>query len=259
MPVYRAEGIVLRRVALGEADRLVTLYTREHGKLYAVARGARKPTSRLGGRVEPYTHLRALLASGRSLDILTQVEVVEPFGALRTDLQRMAYAAYAVELVDKATATREPHAQLFHLLIDTLRGMCNGDPEVAALRFSLRLLILQGYRPSLDRCVGCGRSLGPFPRFSTSLGGVLCRRCGDQDPGAWTVDGLVLAGLKNLLRGSRTGPGPAMGDPGTRERIRQILIEFAENQLETHLQAPRVIRRLEGTEKGNRGRPSEIS
>jgi len=246
MPVYRAEGIVLRRVELGEADRLITLYTREHGKLHAVAKGARKPTSRLGGRIEPFTYLRGLLATGRSLDILSQVEVVESFGTLRADLPRMAYAAYAVELIDRATAAREPNAQLFHLLLGTLRAMCDGDPELAALRFSLRLLVLQGYRPSLNRCVGCGRSTALPQRFSTSLGGVLCPRCGEQDPNAWEVDGPLLAGLRILLGGPRAGPGPALEDPALRGRIRQLLIEFAEIRLETRLKTPRVIRHLEG-------------
>src|SRR5574341_1723464 len=108
MPVYKAEGIVLRRVNLGEADRIVTLLTREYGRLSAVAKGARKPKSRFVGRLELFTHLRGLLAQGRTLDVVSQVEVVDPFPAVRTDLGRMSAASFVAEVTDRALPERDP-------------------------------------------------------------------------------------------------------------------------------------------------------
>src|SRR2546425_756863 len=116
MPVYKAEGIVIRRGNLGEADRLVTLLCRDQGKVTAAAKGARKPKSRFAGRLELFSHVRVLLAVGRTLDVVSQVEVATAFAALRENLDRLAYAALTVELADRATADREPAPDLFRVL-----------------------------------------------------------------------------------------------------------------------------------------------
>ena len=118
--VYRAEGIVLRRIAVGEADRIVTLFTREHGKIQVIAKGSRRLLSRFAGATEPFVHLRTLLAVGQNLDVLTQAEVQNAFPRLRDDLARLGYAAYFVELVDASVAERQPQPEIWDLLLAAL-------------------------------------------------------------------------------------------------------------------------------------------
>ncbi len=129
MPVYKTEAIVLRQQALGEADRIVTLFTREYGKLRAAAKGIRRPASRLGGRLEPFTHARLLLARGRTLDVIAQAEIVEAFAGVRADLIRSAYAAYVAELVDRGLADRDPHQEVFALTLAGGAFPASGAPR----------------------------------------------------------------------------------------------------------------------------------
>ncbi|MCK5922153.1 MAG: DNA repair protein RecO, partial [Methylococcales bacterium] len=112
---YRTEAIILSRRNLGEADRLLTLYTREFGKKQALAKGARKPQSRKTGHVELFMRTNFLIAKGRTFDIITQAELVETYAALRTDLIRTTYASYAVELLDRFTPEEDKHVSLYEL------------------------------------------------------------------------------------------------------------------------------------------------
>src|ERR1051325_8250199 len=121
--VYRVEGIVLRRLSIGETDRVVTLFTPARGKIGVVAKGARGPRSRLGGVTEPFTYLRALLAQGQNLDVLTQAESINPFTAIRKDLARVGYASYFVELIDAGTDERHPSRTLWDLLLGSLSAL----------------------------------------------------------------------------------------------------------------------------------------
>lgn len=177
---YRCQGIVLRRVNVGEADRIITLYTREKGKLQAIAKGARKSLSKLAGSTELFTYGRYFLASGRDLDILTQSEIKEPFPRIRTDLKRIAYATYFVELINGLIEEFEPNYELFDTLLSALY-LLEGevDPEIVGRYFELQVMSQLGYRPELDRCIRCDAepSSEQIP-FSPSLGGRVCEECG---------------------------------------------------------------------------------
>jgi len=179
--LYRTEGIVLRRSDLGEADRLLVLFTPGYGKLRVLAKGVRKVPSRKAGHVEPFMRSQFLLARGRNLDIVTQVEAIETHQALRGDLLRAGYAYYLVELVDAFTEEGEENEALYHLLADSLSCLAAGDePAILARFFELRLLTCVGYRPELRRCVSCGTPHEPAAVFfSVGDGGVRCRRCGE--------------------------------------------------------------------------------
>ena len=171
MPVYKAEAIVLRQQTLGESDRIVTLFTREYGKVRAVARGIRRPTSRLAGRIEPFTHARLLLARGRTFDIIAQAEIVRPFPGVRVDLLRGAYAAYVMELIDRGVPERDRQEEIFVLIVDALDALewaREDDAEIASLKFAVRLAGLLGYQPETAACVECGRRL---PRAQGVAGG----------------------------------------------------------------------------------------
>lgn len=177
---YRCQSIVLRRVNVGEADRIITLYTREKGKLAAVAKGARKGLSKLSGATELFTFGKYFLASGRELDILTQAEIKEPFPTIRTDLKRIAYATYFVELINNLIEEREPNYDLFDTLLSALYLLEGGvDPEIVGRYFELQVMSMLGYRPELDRCIRCdAEPITDQVAFSPSLGGRVCPECG---------------------------------------------------------------------------------
>ncbi len=182
MAVYKTNALVLRRIPLGEKDKIVTLFTREYGKLNAVAKGARRTTSRLAGATEPLMLLRALLAEGMNLDILTQCEIRESFSHLRSDFGLILRATYACELLDKLTVERDPSPEAFDLLLSTLYVLQRAvEPDAALHAFELQFLAQIGYEPRLDACARCGKDLadGEGAGFSASRGGLLCGPCAD--------------------------------------------------------------------------------
>jgi DNA repair protein RecO (recombination protein O) len=179
---YRTQGVVLKQTKLGEFDKIVTIYTPEFGKLKAVAKGACRPKSKLGGNVELLTHSLLYMARGRNLDIVTQSQTIDGFLALKSDLWRMACGLYLVELIDSFTAEGGESRRLFDLLLDTLSRLNEPDSNEIALRyFELHLLHHLGYRPQLRRCVACDSLIKPVGNFfSPSKGGVLCPRCSSE-------------------------------------------------------------------------------
>ena len=193
--VYRTDVIILRRTDFGEADRLLTVFTPDRGKLRLVAKGARKPTSRKSGHVELFSLGRLLVAVGRNLDIVTQAETLEPFLPLRENLLRTTYAYYVAELADAFTAERDENRPLFDLLVDAFGWLCFGDDDgsheldqklkLLARYYELHLLGLAGYQPQLFFCAGCKKRLEPETNYlSAGEGSVLCPKCGHDRAGA---------------------------------------------------------------------------
>lgn len=180
---YQTQGIILKQTKLGEFDKIVTIYTPEFGKLRAVAKGACRPKSKLGGNVEPLTHSLMLLARGRNLDIITQSQTINGFLGLKSDLWRMACGLYILELIDSFTVEAGENRPLFDLLLDTLNQLSKPDSNEIILRyFELHLLHYLGYRPQLRRCVNCDSPLKPVVNFfSPSKGGLLCPPCNSEE------------------------------------------------------------------------------
>ena len=196
--VYKTPAIVLRQRRLGDADKIVTLYSANFGKLDAVAKGVRRVTSRLAGHVEPLNHGAYLIARGRNLDIITQAQTIETFQPLRDDLDRLSRALYAAELLDRATEERAENFALYRLLLDALRRLATNDELDMPLRFfEMSLLGQLGYRPQLEVCVVCARQLPADGNdWAPGLGGVSCPDCRPEDT---PVRKLSANGLK-LLR-----------------------------------------------------------
>ena len=195
---YTTDAIVLSRFDFGEADRILTLITPGAGKIKAIAKGIRRPTSRLGGSLEPFAELRLALAHGRTFDVVTQVAVVHPWLRLRDDLVSLGTASYLAELADGTLEERHATEPVYILL---KRGYEILDAGMAPARvarwFEMHLADELGVRPEVDRCVECGRLLDADERYRwvPPLGGVLCDRC----PGPpHERTGLSLDGLKLL-------------------------------------------------------------
>jgi DNA repair protein RecO (recombination protein O) len=193
VPLYRAEAVVLRTHKLGEADRIITLLTRDHGRVRAVAKGVRRTTSRWGSRLEPFSYVDLQLAEGRNLDVITQAETIVPFGSrLGADYERYTAGTAMLETAERVvTEDREPALQQFLLLVGGLRALTSDDkPALQVLdSFLLRSLSVAGYAPSFDGCARCGVE-GPHRWFHPAAGGVLCPACrlpGSANPAAETV------------------------------------------------------------------------
>lgn len=176
--VYTTEGVILRRRNIGEADSIFTVFSPTEGKFDAVARGVRKPRSHMRGHLEPLTRSKLLLAHGRTLDVFTQAETISGYRAIREDLDLCTSALYCAELIDRFTADREPHQDVYGLLLDILDALDAGAPLPAVRHFELQLLGLMGYEPQLDACALCGARLPESDvLLSASAGGFVCGEC----------------------------------------------------------------------------------
>lgn len=200
--VFTTEAIVLKRHNLGEADRIVTLYTPGEGKFRAVAKGVRRPASRLTGHLELFSLSLLQLARGRELDVVTQAESRAAFRNVRDDLTRTSQAYYALELVDRFTPDRLENRGVFDLLRELLEALDSPSPPPLALHyFEVHALAALGFRPQLTQCVLCRATIAPGANyFSHPLGGVACPACGPSEPTAQAIPVDVLKLLRYLQR-----------------------------------------------------------
>lgn len=177
MPSYRAEAIVLRTHKLGEADRIITFLTREHGKVRAVAKGVRRTKSRFGARLEPFSRVELLMHQGKNLDVITQAESLNAYGQeLAIDYTLWTAGQTMLETADRLTPEESVNAEAqYLLLVGALRTLVTGKHNSTLVldAYLLRALSLAGYSPSLDACITCGLS-GIQPFFHVSSGGALC-------------------------------------------------------------------------------------
>lgn len=201
-PLYRDDALVLRVQKLGEADRIVTLLTRQHGRVRTVAKGVRRTTSRFGARLEPFNHIDVQCSEGSSLDTVTQVEGRDLFGGrFQRDYPRYTAASAIVELAERLTPVeREPALKLYQLTLGALRALAEGRrPSSLVLdAYLLRAMSQAGWAPALRDCAVCGEA-GPHRAFSIAAGGVTCLNC--RPPGAAHPDPATLDLMAALLEG----------------------------------------------------------
>lgn len=198
--IYNTEAIVLRAMPIGEADRLFTLLTPQLGKLRATARGVRKPTSKLGGHLDPLTRSSLTINRGRNLDTITGADTLETFPLVKEDLEPLSRAIYAVELVDAFSPEEAASPQVYALFLETLRALGTApSPDLALRYFELHLLGFTGFSPTLDRCVECHEQVLPGQHlFSASASGILCPACRASQPQAAPISVDALKTLRFL-------------------------------------------------------------
>ncbi len=244
--LYRVEAIVIRRRDWDEADRLLTLYTREQGKLQAVAKGVRKPASRKSGHVELFTRAQLLVARTRSIHIVTQAETIQAFRVLRESLEASTLAHYFAELLDRFTGEGESDPALFDLLSLALGWLCEAeDFRLVARFYELRLLDLTGFRPDLHDCPKCGKQLKPVENYFSSMqGGVLCPGCGRDRRDAFR---LSLTAFK-VLRYGQTRSWDQFRrlrlSPELHAEVERVLYQYLLFVLERNLKSVEFLRQL---------------
>jgi DNA repair protein RecO (recombination protein O) len=237
----RVHAIVLRHANWGEADRLVTLYTREHGKLRAIAKGARKITSRKAGHLEPFTQVKLQLARGRDLFIVTQADTLDAYQSLRENLVLTGYASYLVELLDRFVYEEgSANPTLFRLLADSLKRLADGEDTWLAVRYyEMRLLDFLGFRPQLLKCANCGCEIKPEDQFfSFSLGGVVCLRCGQGLPHLKSISVETLKYLRHFQRSGYGEAARARPSAEVRAETENLMQAYFTYLLERELNSP---------------------
>ncbi len=238
MASYREQGIVLRTYKLGETDRIVHLLTQGRGKVRAVAQGVRRPGSRFGGRLEPYSHVELQLYEGRNLDRITQADLLAPHAAVRAEYATSAAAAVMVEVVDHVAQEGERDNGLFLLLRAGLQALDAGpdDPAIFVDAFLLRLASVVGFHVFTDACAVC-RTPGAHVFLSVTAGGVLCPECAPT--GTRAVDRAVIEAVALLTSGGEWSALPVLARerPAARARAASYARAFVEHHLDRRFRA----------------------
>jgi DNA repair protein RecO (recombination protein O) len=248
--LYRLEAVVLAGMDFKEADRILTLFSREEGKLRVIAKGIRKPTSRLGYGLDHLARVRLQLAGGRELDVVTGVELLDAHPALAGDVRAYAYASHVAELVDRLTVDRQANPAVFDILTGALAAITSGaDPYPVARYAELSLFTLLGFRPELYACVGCGAEIGPVVNaLSPRLGGLLCPACQRGEHGEYP---LSVEAQKYLRHLDRAGLAATLGlNPSERARreLEWAMLAWARQHAERDFTSLAVLRQVQSGE-----------
>ncbi|MCL4273326.1 MAG: DNA repair protein RecO [Anaerolineales bacterium] len=244
---FRASAVVLRHADWGEADRLLTLYTREQGMVRAIAKGARKVTSRKAGHLQPFTQITIQLAKGRDLLIVTQVETVNAFLPLHDDLLKTSHAAYVVELLLRFSYEDEgANPSIFRLLVETLgRIEAEEDAWLAVRYYEMRLLDAVGFRPQLFECANCSREIRAEDQFfSFTAGGVICPRCGEGLRNLSKISLEALKYLRHFQRSSYRDASRAYPGMEVKKEAETLMQGYFTYLLERELNTPGFIKRV---------------
>ena len=234
--LYRDEGVVLRTIKLGEADRIVTIFTQGHGKIRAVAKGVRKTSSRFGARLEPASHVALQCYKGRDLDIVTQTETIESNRAVREGYAMFTHAVPMLEVVDHVTPDRDPNAALYRMLTGALHTLGERRSALVTTAFFWKLLSLEGFQPLLDRCARCGADDHDIAlrAFDLADGGMLCVSCATLSGRIVSPEALDL--LRRLLGGNLNAALCEPPGPVTRE-VERLALAAVEYYLERRLRS----------------------
>ncbi len=238
----RTEGIILRRKDYGEADRILVMFSRKMGRISCLAKGSRKPTSKISGHLELFSRSSFLIAKGRNLHIISQAETIESYDGLRKDLAGIGRGSYLVELVDALTYEEGSNLKLYDLLLKTLESLNKGEnPSVVIHYYELHLLDLVGFRPELFNCVECGKKIIEQDQFlSGELGGVICPACITVIPGAAVrpISARTLKYLRHFQRSSLQSLLKLKIHQGLLDDLEKIIQYYLTHTLERNLNSP---------------------
>jgi len=236
---YQTEAFIIRKTKLGEADRILTLYTPHLGKIQAFAKGVRRPRSKLSGHLELLTHSMVSLVRGKNLDTIIGSQTINSFLSLKSDLELTSYALYITELVNQFTADHIEDKSLFDLLLETMHRLCQGGNEELLLRyFELHLLKEVGYRPQLYNCVLCQLPLKDSDGyFRPSSGGVLCPRCSRSQSSSFHVSVNGLEVLRLLQRDIQNIPNNLSISDNLSAELKRIMKRYIKYLLDRDIKS----------------------
>jgi len=239
----KTEAVVLRHSDMGEADRLLTMFSRDAGIIRAVAKGARRIHSKKAGHLEPFTRVSLMLARSHELWIVTQAVALDLFLPLREDLVLTAEAAYVLELIDRFSYEEGENRALYSLLVETLERLSRGDPVFPAVHFfELHMLDHIGFRPQLFNCVHCREEIQPRDQFfSAAQGGAVCPNCGGLVTDARPISMDALKYLRNFQRTAYTRLIQSVPSTKVEREVEVILQNYNTYLLERRLNTPQFL------------------
>lgn len=229
MPLIKLSGFVLRARSWGETDKLVTLFTKERGKLSSVVRGARKPQSHWGGAFEPLTLLDLLVYEKKERYTLTQCQITKSFHLLRQDTKASSTSYQIIELLENLIMEEDPNPQLFNEVEEAFTALEEGAPSLPLFNsFRLKLLTLLGFWPKLDACASCGKKVKAITLiFNPRLGGIICQDCQSFFQGNLTIKMKTLNRAQQILN----SPYSHIKEEKEDQELNEILNEFIGIQL----------------------------
>ncbi|MCD7033062.1 DNA repair protein RecO [Metabacillus sp. GX 13764] len=243
--LQKCEGIVIRTNDYGESNKIVTLYTRELGKTGVMARGAKKPSSRLSAVTQPFTYGMFLFQKSSGLGGLQQAETIDSMRAIREDIFLTAYASYISELLDKGTDNNQINPYLFELYYQTLRLLGEEqDPEILTRIFELKMLAVIGSKPELDGCSICGNKEGTF-HFSIREGGFICHRCFDKDPYRFAISPTTAKLLRLFYYFDLNRLGKISVKPETKKELKNVLEAYYQEYSGLYLKSKKFLDQIE--------------
>ncbi len=244
--IRKVEAVIISHKDFGEADRLIRLFSLEHGKLSAIAKGARKIRSRKAAHIEPFTYTALVLAKGQTFWIITQADTKAGYPGIREDLRKTAKAAYVLELADQLTGDEQPEPAIFHLITETLQRIdAVEDPFNAVLNFELRMLDFSGFRPDFFHCAGCHKEIQPQDQFfSVQQGGVLCPACGKLDGSPIPVSRNTLRHLRHFQRSAYSKVAEIKVDDITGAEIYRVISPYISYVTERKLNSPEFLNQI---------------
>jgi len=241
----KCEGIVIRRTDYGESNKIITLYTREWGKIGAMARGANKPNSRLSAVTQLFYYGYFLVQASSGLGGLQQGETVNSMRRVREDIFATAYASYIVELLDKSIEDKKPNPYLFELLYQTLNYINEGyDAEVLKFIFEMKMLQVNGLAPTLNQCAVCGQTEGEFS-FSLREGGFICHRCLDIDPYHFRISAAAVKLLRLFYYFDLSRLGNISVKPETKKELQKVMDAYYEEYSGLQLKSKKFLNQID--------------
>lgn len=245
MMLEKCEGIVIRTTDYAETNKIVTLYTREWGKVGVMARGAKKPNSRLTAITQLFTYGHFLIQRGRGLGSLQQGEMISSMRSIREDIFLTAYASYIIDLTDKSTEEKKPNPYLFELLLQTLQYMNEGyDLDILVNIYEMKILNVLGLNPILDQCANCGNTEGNFS-FSIREGGLLCHRCLEKDPYHLKISPATVRLLRLFYLLDLSRLGNISVKPETKAELKKVINAYYEEYSGLYLKTKKFLDQLD--------------
>ncbi|NHC39366.1 DNA repair protein RecO [Bacillus sp. MM2020_1] len=243
--LQKCEGIVIRTTDYGETNKIVTLYTREWGKVGAMARGAKKPNSRLSSITQLFTHGYFLINRGSGLGSMQQGETATSLRSIGEDIFLTAYASYIVELTDKCTEEKKPNPYHFELLYQTLNYLNEGyDPDILMNIYEMKMLNVLGLNPILNQCSICGNTDGRFS-FSIREGGFICHRCLDKDPYHYKLSPSAVKLIRLFYYFDLSRLGNISVKAETKAELKNVITSYYEEYSGLHLKTKKFLNSMD--------------
>lgn len=241
----KTQGVIIKRMDFGEADRILTILTSSEGKVKAIAKGSRKILSKMGGSLEPFCLVNFIFHEGKSFYIITSATVFNQFKNIHSDIKKTAKAFYIGELIDKFLEEKENHPEVFELFVKYLQSLNDDDDEILIPVFSAKILESLGFKPVIDRCLHCSKKLLPELNFWDNVeGGVICQTCHDKFGHGQKIDNDIIKILRLIFSENFRVGSKINIDDGYKKKTARILEDFVESTIERELKSKKFLKEI---------------